>query len=154
MEAARPHLAPGDEEYVRQVAEHALLLPPMDSVVTHGDFQLRNLLLADDGTLRVIDFERSELQGAVRDFVRILDNFDGRKDLFAAFLDGYGRPLTEAEEAHLVARAVLDAVSGIAFGTVNGDPELVERGRRTLARRRPTGVILPAPTAPDGGPSR
>ncbi|MEU3479609.1 phosphotransferase [Streptomyces sp. NPDC033754] len=154
LEAARPHLAPGDEEYIRQVAEHARLLPPVEPVATHGDFQLRNLLLAEDGTLRVIDFERSESRPAVRDFVRILDAFDGREDLFEAFLEGYGRRLTEIEEAHLVAGAVLDAVSGIAFGTAAGDPELVERGRRTLARRHTAATtILTSPTAPDGGPA-
>lgn len=59
---------------------------------------------------------------------------DGRPDLYEAFLDGYGRPLTDAEQERLVTDAALDAVSGIAFGTAHGDPELVERGRRTLAR--------------------
>lgn len=138
LEAARPHLEPGDEEYVRWVAEHTRLLPPLDAVVTHGDLQLRNLLLAGDGTLRVIDFERSEPQPAVRDFVRLLDTLGPRDDLLEAFFNGYGRRLTEAEEAHLAAVAVLDAVSGIGFGSRLGDPELVERGRRTLARRNET----------------
>ncbi|MEV5704837.1 hypothetical protein [Actinoallomurus sp. NPDC052274] len=49
---------------------------------------------------------------------------------------GYGRPLTPAEEDRLVVDAVLDAVSGIWYGTAHGDLELVERGRRTLARLR------------------
>jgi hypothetical protein len=49
---------------------------------------------------------------------------------------GYGRPLTPAEEEHLVLGSVLDAVSGISYGQAHGDPELIERGRRTLARLR------------------
>ncbi|MFD3662761.1 phosphotransferase [Streptomyces sp. NPDC058659] len=151
LHAARPHLEPGDEEYVRWVAEHARLLPPLEAVVTHGDLQLRNLLLAGDGTLRVIDFERSEPQPAVRDFVRLLDTLGTRDDLFEAFFNGYGRPLTDVEEAHLTASAVLDAVSGIAFGMKVGDPELVERGRRTLARRNDTAHSLPLPSTHGGG---
>ncbi|MER5202506.1 phosphotransferase [Streptomyces sp. NPDC002825] len=147
LDAARPLLEPGDEERVRSAVATARELGPLTPVVTHGDFQLRNLLLGDDGTVRVIDFERSEPQPRVRDFVRILDHFDGRPDVASAFLGGYGRPLTVTEEAHLVASAALDSVSGIAFGTRTGDPELVERGRRTLARLR-TGITWPAVRPP------
>lgn len=64
------------------------------------------------------------------------DAWDGRPDLFVAFLAGYGRSLTGSEEARLVIDMDLDAVSGIAFGVAHGDPELVERGRRTVARLR------------------
>ncbi|MEV6330441.1 phosphotransferase [Streptomyces sp. NPDC051909] len=136
LDAARLRLRPGDEAYVRRVAELVAGLGPLPQVVTHGDYQPRNLLLADDGTVRVIDFERSEPGPAVRDFVRILDALGGRPDLFEAFFDGYGRRLTELEVAWLGAEAALDAVSGIAFGSRNGDPELVERGHRTLAALR------------------
>ncbi|WP_442818445.1 hypothetical protein [Streptomyces sp. NBC_01237] len=86
--------------------------------------------------MAVIDFERSEPGPAVRDLVRLSDAWAGRDDLFEAFLAGYGRTLTAAEEARLVIDAALDSVSGIAYGAAHGDPELVERGRRTLARLR------------------
>ncbi|MFF8381810.1 phosphotransferase [Streptomyces sp. NPDC015661] len=142
LDSARPLLEPGDEEWVRSAVAAGRKLGPLTPVVTHGDFQLRNLLLGDDGTVRVIDFERSEPQPLVRDFVRILAHFEGRPDLAAAFFAGYGRPLTGAEQAHLIASAALDSVSGIAFGTRAGDPELVERGRLTLARLR-TGITWP-----------
>jgi hypothetical protein len=82
------------------------------------------------------DTKRSEPQSAVRDLVRLLDCFDGREDLNKAFFDGYGRRLTEPERARLLAEMVLDSVSGIAFGSKTGDPELVERGHRTLMRCR------------------
>ena len=62
----------------------------------------------------------------------------GRPDLYEAVLAGYGRHLSQAEEQHLAVHAVLDAVSGIQYGAANHDPELVERGRRTLARLRTT----------------
>lgn len=145
LQAARTHLEAGDEEFIRSVAERAALLPPLERVATHGDLQLRNLLLDDDGTVRVIDFERSEPGPTVRDFARLLDAVDGRADLRQALFAGYGRALTDVEEAHLAAESVLDAVSGIGFGIAVGDPEVVERGRRTLAAfRRSTAATPPS----------
>ncbi|MCO5974972.1 phosphotransferase [Actinoallomurus soli] len=135
LDGARAHVAPGDEEFIRAMAQRAAHLPDLELVPTHGDFQLRNLLW-DDGTLYVIDFERSEQGPAVRDFVRLSDAWAGRPDLYEAAMAGYGRPLTPAENEHLVVGAVLDAVSGICYGTSHGDLELIERGCRTLARLR------------------
>ncbi|MEW2488537.1 phosphotransferase [Streptomyces sp. NPDC048411] len=144
LAAAGPHLEPGDAEFVRDLVRQAQALPPLEWVETHGDFQLRNILHTDDadssedddGFLGVIDLERSEPGPAVRDLVRMSDAWANRPELFQAFLTGYGRPLTGAEEARLVIDMALDSVSGIAFGVAHGDPELVERGRRTLARLR------------------
>jgi 8-oxo-dGTP pyrophosphatase MutT (NUDIX family)/Ser/Thr protein kinase RdoA (MazF antagonist) len=147
LSAAQPHLAPGDAEFVRGLVRQAEALPPLEWVHTHGDFQLRNILLTDkadlsdavdgaEGCVAVIDLERSEPGPAVRDLVRLSDAWSGRPDLYEAFLTGYGRTLTGAEEARLVINMALDSVSGIAYGVAHGDPELVERGRRTLARLR------------------
>ena len=63
LETALPYLHPSDEEFIRQIAARAEDVPPLDRVPTHGDFQLRNLLLADDGSLAVIDFERIARSG-------------------------------------------------------------------------------------------
>ncbi|WP_221354654.1 phosphotransferase [Streptomyces beigongshangae] len=145
LAGARSHLLPGDEEFVRELVRQAEDLPPLEWVETHGDLQLRNVLFtpaaadesdALDVFVAVIDFERSEPGPAVRDLVRLSDAWSGRVDLFEAFLAGYGRSLTATEEACLVIDAALDSVSGIAYGVAHRDPELVERGRRTLARLR------------------
>ncbi|WP_234353232.1 phosphotransferase [Streptomyces ardesiacus] len=137
LNGARHHLAPGDEAFIHVTAQLAVALPALEAVPTHGDFQLRNLRWDEPAdTLYVIDFERSESGPAVRDFVRLSDAWDGRPDLFQAVMDGYGRPFTPEEEAQLTVLSVLDAVSGISYGVVHSDPELVERGRRTLARLR------------------
>lgn len=142
LAAAGPHLEPGDAEFVRDLVRQAQALPPLEWVETHGDFQLRNILHTDadsaenDGFLGVIDFERSEPGPAVRDLVRLSDAWAGRPDLYESLLTGYGRPLTAVEEEHLVVEAALDSVSGIQFGAAHGDPELVERGKRTLKRLR------------------
>ncbi|CAM5273381.1 aminoglycoside phosphotransferase family protein (plasmid) [Streptomyces viridifaciens] len=139
LAGAREHLAPGDEDYIRAIAKSAEQLPALDLVPTHGDLQLRNLRWdAATTTLYVIDFERAERSPAVRDFVRLADAWTGRSDLHEAVMAGYGRQFTAAEEQHLAVHAVLDAVSGIQYGAANGDPELVERGRRTLAHLRTT----------------
>ncbi|MEU3175670.1 hypothetical protein [Streptomyces sp. NPDC007000] len=88
----------------------------------------------------------------MRDLVRLLGCFDGREDLYEAFFDGYGRRLTEEERARLLVETVLDAVSGIAFGSTTGDPELVERGRRTLLRCRAGAAVLASRTVDGGDP--
>ncbi|KIF05003.1 NUDIX hydrolase, partial [Streptomyces sp. RSD-27] len=139
LDAALPHLAPGDEEFVRAAAARAARLPAPHTVPTHGDLQLRNLRWDEaGGTLHVIDFERGEYGPAVRDFVRLSDAWHGRPDLYDALTAGYGRPLTAVEQEQLAVLSVLDAVSGIRYGAAHTDPELVERGRRTLARHRTT----------------
>ncbi|MER5549781.1 phosphotransferase [Streptomyces sp. NPDC002589] len=125
LAGARPHLSPGDEEFVRKLVRQAEDLQPLEWVETHGDFQLRNILYtpdaadeADDSDIfvAVIDLERSEPGPAVRDLVRLSDAWVGRADLFEAFLAGYGRSLTAAEEARLVVDTALDSVSGVAYG--------------------------------------
>ncbi|OII65548.1 NUDIX hydrolase [Streptomyces sp. CC53] len=137
LNGARPHLGPGDEEFIRTTTEKAAGLPALEAVPTHGDFQLRNLRWDEDAdVLYVIDFERAEEGPAIRDFVRLSDAWRGRPDLLAAVTDGYGRPFTPDEEAQFTVLSVLDSVSGISYGAAHGDPELVERGRRTLARLR------------------
>ncbi|MFF1780815.1 phosphotransferase [Streptomyces virginiae] len=138
VEEARPHLAAGDEELVRALARAYEDLPRPVLVPTHGDLQYRNVLLTDDGEVRLFDFERSEYATATRDLVRLADTWTGRPDLRAAFLDGYGRPLTPVEERRLDCESAFDAVSGIAYGTAHGDPEVAERGHRTLYRLRAT----------------
>ncbi|KOG47227.1 NUDIX hydrolase [Streptomyces virginiae] len=134
LEEARPHLAAGDEELVLGLVRTYEDLPRPVLVPTHGDLQYRNVLLAEDGEVTLFDFERSEYATATRDLVRLSDTWTGRPDLRTAFLDGYGRALTPAEELGQDCEAAFDAVSGIAYGARHQDPEVTERGHRTLAR--------------------
>lgn len=144
LETARPLLAPGDEGLVLHLAELRATLPLAEHVPTLGDLQPRNILVDTTGSAvrtGLIDFERSELGPAVRDFVRLADAWPDRPDLRAAFLIGYGRPLTDDERQHLRCEAAWDAVSCIAHGHTRRDPELVERGRRTLRALRTNTLI-------------
>ncbi len=146
---ARPYLAEGDEDLVLALAGTYADLPQPVLVPTHGDLQYRNVLLDDNGEPQLFDFERSEYGTVTRDLVRLSDIWTGRPDLRAAFLDGYGRPLTPAEELRLQCEAAFDAVSGIAYGTSHADPEVTERGHRTLHRLHATHANDPrAPHAP------
>ncbi|GAA2630296.1 hypothetical protein GCM10010425_31540 [Streptomyces spororaveus] len=141
LRAAGPYLPVGDEDLVLALARAYADLPTPPAVPTHGDLQYRNVLISDDGDQLLLDFERSEYASATRDMVRLSDTWTGRDDLRAAFLDGYGRLLDPDEELRLDCEAAFDAVSGIAYGMSHGDPEVTERGRRTLLRlhtaRRP-----------------
>ncbi|CAM5656300.1 NUDIX domain-containing protein [Streptomyces avidinii] len=134
LEEARPCLAAGDEELVLGLVRTYEDLPRPVLVPTHGDLQYRNVLLADDGEVALFDFERSEYATATRDMVRLGDTWAGRSDLRTAFFDGYGRTLAPAEELRLDCEAAFDAVSGIAYGAGHQDPEVAERGHRTLSR--------------------
>ncbi|WP_405533346.1 NUDIX domain-containing protein [Streptomyces avidinii] len=134
LEEARPYLAAGDEELVLGLVRAYEDLPRPVLVPTHGDLQYRNVLLADDGEVALFDFERSEYATATRDMVRLSDTWTGRPDLRTAFLDGYGRALTPAEGLRQDCEAAFDAVSGIAYGAGHQDPEVAERGHRTLLR--------------------
>ncbi|MFJ6783847.1 NUDIX domain-containing protein [Streptomyces yangpuensis] len=138
LKGARPYLAEGDEDLVLALAGTYADLPKPVLVPTHGDLQYRNVLLANDGEVLLFDFERSEYGTVTRDLVRLSDTWTGRPDLRAAFLDGYGRALTPVEELRLDCEAAFDAVSGIAYGTSYDDPEVTERGHRTLRRLHAT----------------
>ncbi|WP_349637129.1 phosphotransferase [Streptomyces sp. RerS4] len=134
LEGTRPYLADRDEDLVLALARAYADLSQPVLVPAHGDLQYRNVLLADDGEPQLFDFERTEYNTATRDMVRLSDTWTGRPDLRAAFYDGYGRTLTPAEELRLDCEAAFDAVSGIAYGTSHDDPEVTERGHRTLRR--------------------
>ncbi|MFI8194041.1 hypothetical protein ACIF8T_35725 [Streptomyces sp. NPDC085946] len=86
-------------------------------------------------------------------FHATVDAYRRHRPGYEAFFDGYGRRLTEDERARLLVETVLDAVSGIAFGSKTGDPELVERGRRTFVRCR-AGAAAHASRTIDGGDPR
>jgi len=125
---------------VRLIRDHAARLEQMTALIpgvpTHGDAQPRNFLWdAPKERLAVIDFERAEVAPAVRDLVRLeYGPWDGRPELRASFLAGYGRTLTGTEETALRSFAALDALSGLLWGTANNDQDVLVRSQRTLAR--------------------
>ncbi|WP_233257966.1 phosphotransferase enzyme family protein [Micromonospora sp. S4605] len=72
-------------------------LAPLPAVPCHLDFMPRNLIHADDGTVRLIDFEHSRYDLAARDLVRLTTRiWPTRPDLRKMLLNSYG-PLTVAD---------------------------------------------------------
>jgi hypothetical protein len=83
----------------------------------------------------LIDFERAETSLAVRDLARLeYGAWDGRPFLRDAFMEGYGRALTEDEESALRDLAALDAASAVQWGAANNDTSIMRRAYRALAR--------------------
>ncbi|MGR7000172.1 hypothetical protein ACU686_22365 [Yinghuangia aomiensis] len=115
-------------------------------VPTHEDLQYRNVLLSDGGEPLLFDFERAEYATATRTWVRIGDTWTGRPSLRAAFLR---RPAGAARfpgrNSAWASDPAFDAVSAIAHGTGHDDPEVTERGLRTLRRLH---TVFTAPVAP------
>ena len=121
-----------------RVAALARLAPPA-RVPCHRDYTPRNWLV-HRGTLRVIDFEWSGLDAPVADLARLhLGAWAGRPDLRAAFLGGYGRQLSPAEDQMLRGCAVLTAVWLLDKARETHQPSFEDATRRSLLR-----VLSPA----------
>lgn len=84
----------------------------------------------------MIDFARGEPGPAIRDLVRLSDARAAQPLLHDAFMSGYGRDPTPAEEERFVVDSTLDALSASQYGATHPDTETRQRGHRTLARVR------------------
>jgi hypothetical protein len=159
-EAEPPVTMPGYRDWLRERAAHwasraAPLLTPDDKAVIrdhlaaigqadvpsggpcHLDFQPRNWLVSSPGDVSGIDFEHARIDLSARDLVRLrFRTWPGQPDLRDAFLDGYGRPLSPTEDRLTWHLGALDALTALARGQENTDPELVAVGRNTLRQLR------------------
>ncbi|MGW8876937.1 aminoglycoside phosphotransferase family protein [Streptomyces mirabilis] len=136
LESAEDLIGERERETVRRHAAELTRLDPLPRGYVHGDFQERNWLFdTGPGRLAAVDLERARPHAVVFDIVRLACGpWVGRPDLRAAFFEGYGRELADKEERSLRCLAALDAVSAISWGVPHHDPEIVARGRATLAR--------------------
>ncbi|RZS43315.1 hypothetical protein EV193_102294 [Herbihabitans rhizosphaerae] len=130
---ARALLEPREIDFAHAVMADLRELGPVEVVPTHGDLTLRNAVLDDDGTLRLIDFARTELRVPAHDLARLRTrDLDQGTDLLDAVLDGYGRALTSTEWRLLDGLCAIDALSTVAWSHQVGDRPFEELGRRTL----------------------
>jgi len=104
---------------------------PSSIVPTHGDWQPRNWLV-HHGRVSVIDFGRADLRPAHTDFGRLaVQQFRGRSDLEAAFLDGYGAdPRDSGAWLRLL---ISDAVATAVWAHQVGDEPYEQQGHRMIA---------------------
>lgn len=112
----------------------ARLARRLPATPTHGDFWARNLLHDPaTGHIAVIDFERAALAPPVRDLVRLETGvFTRDPAIRAAFYAGYGREPDRLEQQALVAWAVLDAVSALAWARAHNDEHLAGHAHSVL----------------------
>ena len=123
-----------DIAWVRaRVAEALPMLAGFTRVPCHRDYTARNWL-ADGDTLYVIDFEHARPDRWIFDLERLWSElWPERLDLRAAFLEGYGRDITE-EEGVLERVAAHSALSTIVWARDHKDEAFENQGWRHLAR--------------------
>lgn len=122
-------IAPATETRLREaIAAHEH--PPALLVPTHGDFQPRNWLI-HEGAVAVIDLGRAELRPALTDFARMARReWQGRPDLEAAFLQGYGG---DPREPGAWRRTLLrEAIGTAAWAYQVGDEPFEAQGHRMI----------------------
>jgi len=115
-----------DHGYERRMRERALGHP----VPTHGDWQPRNWLVPD-GVVAVIGLGRADLRPAHTDLCRLeVQQFRGRPDLDAAFVDGYGRdPRTQPGWRRELLR---EAIATAVWAFRGGDEAFERQGHRMI----------------------
>jgi thiamine kinase-like enzyme len=101
----------------------------------HLDFQPRNWIVDDNGTVRLIDFEHARPDARIRDMARLAHRYwPHRPDLCQAFVRGYGTSLSEQERTLLYHFGALEAATALVRGRDTDDADLVMHGRALLDR--------------------
>ncbi|WP_257134326.1 aminoglycoside phosphotransferase family protein [Streptomyces sp. st77] len=137
LDAAARFLTTDDIAVLRAVAHQAP--PPLSKVVAHVDYMPRNWMWDErEQQLRVVDFERTQLEPATRRDLsrlhyRVLHH---QPEVAAAFYSGYGWPLSAEEEAARTKYAVLDALDAVRWGVEHRDIDLVDEAHAMIASLR------------------
>ncbi len=137
LESTAEHLSAEQRALVeaasRELPELAEQLP---LVYQHGDYSTRNWLWDNEsGHHGLIDFAMAHHGNAVEEFVWLCGAvWTIRPDLKAAYLAGYGRPLSGTEQRLLRLLTVRLGVSYLNTGLAKQRVDLVERGHLILDR--------------------
>jgi thiamine kinase-like enzyme len=128
---------PEDVSFITAMYAELDRLPPPRIGSIHNDNQPRNWIVADDGTLAMIDFGRAEIDLYVRDFERmVFAEWRDRPDLAEAFFDGYGRSLSADEQALIMCRGAYQAHGTVVWSRRHNDPDYERHGRDILEQVR------------------
>jgi Ser/Thr protein kinase RdoA (MazF antagonist) len=106
-------------------------------VPCHGDWQPRNWLIDADLLVRTFDFEHARLSWWIHDLQRLVwQEWASTPSLARAFLDGYGRGLTDHELSGLWSSTAVGHIIQIVWATRHGDAGYAEEGREHLSEMR------------------
>lgn len=135
LESIGAQLSPAEQDLLSDAANnlpHLALSLPL--AYRHGDYSPRNWLWDPvPGHHGLIDFEESAPGLAVEDLVWLCGAaWPTRPDLRDAFLTGYGRLLSPAEEHALVLLTARLGASYLNTGLAKTDTVLIARGRTVL----------------------
>ena len=121
-----------DDEAMQRIA--AVLGP---RVWCHRDYEARNWWIeAGTGSFRVIDFGQARPDGWLLDFVKLAESTWHREPaLREAFLEGYGRSLSEDEAQALDDLGLLHGLQTYAWALEHADDSLRALGESILFRR-------------------
>ncbi|MGB8944974.1 MAG: aminoglycoside phosphotransferase family protein [Streptomyces sp.] len=127
----------GDIALLRSLAQQAPV--GLTRVASQGDYMPKNWMWEEhEQRLRVVDFERTQLESAARrDLSRLHYRvLQQRPDLAAAFYTGYGRPLSPEELHARMAYASLDALDSVCWGVTHRDIDLVDEAHTMITNLR------------------
>lgn len=127
-------LRPQEMATLSRVMQRTSVFAGERPVPCHRDFHPVNWLAKSDGTWTgVIDFEFSRWDVRANDFARYPDwEWELRPELVDALLEGYGRPLTEAEKQQILVLRVSYAVTAILMGHQSSMFGWEQEGRRAM----------------------
>ncbi len=126
----------------RMMREYALHFPAYDPMVAflesnlhrlrgaptayrHGDFHLGNMLLDQQGRLKVIDFNRSDFGDPIEDFNRLFTFSRQASPAFArGQIEGYFDDVPESFFAHALCYVLMDCTFGLLWARQFGQREV------------------------------
>lgn len=129
--------SPADVDFIHGLVRQAdrLADPGLGSI--HNDNQPRNWIVDQEGKLAMIDFGRAQIDLYLRDFERMTyAEWIDRPDFAEAFFDGYGRRLTDDDEAMITCRGAIQGMGTVIWSREHDSPEYEQHGWRILDRVR------------------
>lgn len=129
---------PVDITYARDRLKDLDRIPATEAVRCHGDNQPRNWLVDNSNLVWMIDFGRAGGRDVwLRDIERMyFAEWYERPDLQAAFLDGYGKALTEDDIERLRGIGAAGSIGGRLWAAEHHAPDFEQHQIRILDRIR------------------
>lgn len=116
----------GGETFLNFIAANRHLLKDRPQTYQHGDFHIGNMMIASDGTLTIIDFDRDDYGDPWEEFNRIVWCVQSSPAFASGMVDGYFNNIVPMEFWRLLALY-------ISSNTLSSLPWAVSFGGREIA---------------------